>query len=582
MMKKIPENFDWEFYLEHYEDLRNAGLRTKENAETHYLNHGQYENRVFYNKVKKENKDDEKLFKSICKSLIPFLPKEFPIVDKKSKKKSLLVEGRELEHNEFIIKNTIQKLGDGWGHIIYCSKNNIEQIKSICNDISEDIEIRLLDIEITRNYYNNLLLDINFWGEIDCKKVLIYQTDTFILKDFDNSFLEYDYMGANWGPGSHMVFLKKELKIEEDLTNGNGGLSIRSVKNIKDSLKDENFKLKYFKFNFENDLDKIPEDVYFALWCFRNGKVMKDCSLFSIEPSIGYKETLNFDENPFGFHKLYNFDGWEFFIEKFKLNLKINNILKNIENFNDESYEVKKNHELKKCSVSVIITNFNYSKYIVNCVNSIRKNTLKGVEIVIVDDSSTDNSVDIINSLLKKDDTNITAVLKKTNTHLAHSRNLGIDISIGDNIFILDVDNEIYPTCLEKHLNFINKNKLDAAYGIVECFDEEDNFVKEISNKEYDLEKLKRGNYIDAMAMFKKSSILSVGGYGLDMIKNGGVGWEDYELWLIMGFKNYKVGFINESLSKYLIKNNSMLLTDSVKSGKKITTHLNKKFSLNL
>jgi predicted MPP superfamily phosphohydrolase len=42
----LPENFDWEFYLEYYEDLRRTGLKTKEDAETHYLNHGQYENRV--------------------------------------------------------------------------------------------------------------------------------------------------------------------------------------------------------------------------------------------------------------------------------------------------------------------------------------------------------------------------------------------------------------------------------------------------------------------------------------------------------------------------------------------------------
>jgi hypothetical protein len=46
-MKNLPENFDWEFYLEYYEDLRNAGLKTKEDAERHYLNHGQNENRVY-------------------------------------------------------------------------------------------------------------------------------------------------------------------------------------------------------------------------------------------------------------------------------------------------------------------------------------------------------------------------------------------------------------------------------------------------------------------------------------------------------------------------------------------------------
>jgi len=52
----IPKDFDWEFYLEHYEDLRNAGLKTKEDAERHYLNYGQDENRLYkdnYKDIKK-------------------------------------------------------------------------------------------------------------------------------------------------------------------------------------------------------------------------------------------------------------------------------------------------------------------------------------------------------------------------------------------------------------------------------------------------------------------------------------------------------------------------------------------------
>jgi hypothetical protein len=41
MEGKLPINFDWEFYLEYYEDLRLAGLKTEEQVKKHYLNHGQ-------------------------------------------------------------------------------------------------------------------------------------------------------------------------------------------------------------------------------------------------------------------------------------------------------------------------------------------------------------------------------------------------------------------------------------------------------------------------------------------------------------------------------------------------------------
>ena len=48
MKNVLPENFDWKFYLGYYEDLRNAGLKTEEQAKRHYLNNGQFEDRLFY------------------------------------------------------------------------------------------------------------------------------------------------------------------------------------------------------------------------------------------------------------------------------------------------------------------------------------------------------------------------------------------------------------------------------------------------------------------------------------------------------------------------------------------------------
>jgi hypothetical protein len=258
------------------------------------------------------DKLNEDNFIKKCVELIDYLPKEFPIIDKNSKKKSLLVETRELDHNEFVIKNTIQKLGDGWGHIIYCHKNNHNQIKSICKDISKDIEIRLLDFELTRDSYNNLCLDINFWKEIDCDKVLIYQTDTFICKDFDDKFLECDYIGAPWGPGEHSNMLRKVLNLNFDLNFGNGGLSLRSKSKMLEALSDKDYVEKYLSIDGKEHfkLEKIPEDLFFSLYVYKFGKYLDDNSDFSIELVQGiYK--LNLEKIPFGYHKLDKFTGWE-------------------------------------------------------------------------------------------------------------------------------------------------------------------------------------------------------------------------------------------------------------------------------
>ena len=246
-------------------------------------------------KSTRKNVFDWEGFIESCYELTKYLPKEFPIIDKNSNKKSLIVECRELKHNEFVIKNTIQKLGDGWGHIIYCHKNNHNQIKSICDSISDQIEIKLLDKNLDRNGYNNLLLDLNFWNDIDCEKVLIYQTDTFILNDFDSSFLEYDYVGAPWYI-EHAAHIKKNLKIKDDIIIGNGGLSLRSLDNIRENLGSKlNLDLMNNK-DLDTSLDKIPEDLYFSILNEGN-------KLPSFQRALDFSNEIDFIPSSFGLHK---------------------------------------------------------------------------------------------------------------------------------------------------------------------------------------------------------------------------------------------------------------------------------------
>jgi hypothetical protein len=87
------------------------------------------------------------------------------------------------------------------------------------------------------------LLSVDFWEEIDCDKVLIYQTDTFICKKFDESFLEYDYVGGYWGKG-HCNFIEENYN-EKGVCIGNGGLSLRSVNKTKKILKNKKPELFY-------------------------------------------------------------------------------------------------------------------------------------------------------------------------------------------------------------------------------------------------------------------------------------------------------------------------------------------------
>jgi glycosyltransferase involved in cell wall biosynthesis len=218
--------------------------------------------------------------------------------------------------------------------------------------------------------------------------------------------------------------------------------------------------------------------------------------------------------------------------------------------------DVFKKEISKDINISIIITNFNYGHYLDRCISSVIKNTHKKIEIVIVDDCSSDNSLNILKEYLYYP-INITIISKKINTGLSHSRNLGIEYSNSEYIFMLDADNYIYEDCLEEHLKLIEKEKADVVYGIIDCYTNNVK-VSEISNESYNLSKLKNGNYIDSMALYRKSTLLKIGGYDYEMM-NYGFGWEDYELWIKLGLNECKIVNINRSLSYYDKREDSMI-----------------------
>ena len=106
--------------------------------------------------------------------------------------------------------------------------------------------------------------------------------------------------------------------------------------------------------------------------------------------------------------------------------------------------------------VSVIIPVHNSSKYILECLNSVINQTYRNLEIICIDDKSTDNSVELIKSI---NDRRIKLIELNTNSGAAVARNKGIDASTGDYICFLDSDDYWKPRKIEKQLRFI-KNKV--------------------------------------------------------------------------------------------------------------------------
>ena len=103
--------------------------------------------------------------------------------------------------------------------------------------------------------------------------------------------------------------------------------------------------------------------------------------------------------------------------------------------------------------LSIIIPNYNNQKYIELCINSILNQSFKDYEVIVIDDGSTDKSVEIIEQIAKKH--SCIKLIKQYNQNASIARNRGIELAKGKYILFIDSDDYIYD---EKAIgNMINK-----------------------------------------------------------------------------------------------------------------------------
>ena len=98
--------------------------------------------------------------------------------------------------------------------------------------------------------------------------------------------------------------------------------------------------------------------------------------------------------------------------------------------------------------VSVIIAVYNAEKYLVQCLDSVLNQTLKEIEIILVNDGSTDNSMQILEKYQKKDAR--VRVINQENQGAAAARNAGMKLAVGEYLSFLDADDFFSPEMLEE------------------------------------------------------------------------------------------------------------------------------------
>lgn len=118
--------------------------------------------------------------------------------------------------------------------------------------------------------------------------------------------------------------------------------------------------------------------------------------------------------------------------------------------------------------VSVIVPVYNVEQYLEKCLQSIIYQTFKEIEIIIINDGSTDGSAEIIQQYLKKEPRII--LIEQENRGLSGARNVGLSKAKGDYILFVDSDDYLHEECVEKLYRYAEDGKVDTVMYSADIF----------------------------------------------------------------------------------------------------------------
>ncbi|BDA01582.1 glycosyltransferase family 2 protein [Vibrio cholerae] len=158
--------------------------------------------------------------------------------------------------------------------------------------------------------------------------------------------------------------------------------------------------------------------------------------------------------------------------------------------------------------VSIITPSYNCAKTVHKTIQSVQAQTYPHWEMIIVDDCSTDNSVEILNGYAKQDP-RIRVIARKWNAGPAIARNVAIEESKGRFIAFLDSDDSWHPTKLEKQIQFMLDNNVSLSYTSYDKYDSEGKFLGAfIPPSKLSYQDLLKSNSIGCLTAIYDSSLI--------------------------------------------------------------------------
>ena len=207
---------------------------------------------------------------------------------------------------------------------------------------------------------------------------------------------------------------------------------------------------------------------------------------------------------------------------------------------------------MKNDYISIITPTYNSELYISETILSIQNQTFTDWELIITDDYSSDNTVEVIQSFIKKDD-RIRLYKLKSNQGAGVARNHSIKMAKGRYIAFCDSDDQWKKNKLELQINFMNHNDLVLSYSGYDIIDENGKKIRTVHPpKIITLKKILSNNYIGCLTAIYDSKIL--GKQYMPPIRKR----QDWVLWIKILKKIKKTEGLNTSLAIYRVRSNSI------------------------
>lgn len=208
---------------------------------------------------------------------------------------------------------------------------------------------------------------------------------------------------------------------------------------------------------------------------------------------------------------------------------------------------------MKNKDISIIVPIYNAEKYLKKCIDSLLEQTKKELEIILINDGSTDNSEEIIKEYKDKR----IKYFKNKNQGIGKTRNFGIEKAEGKYIMFLDSDDYLDKTACEKMYNKVENEDLDVA--ICDFYKEYDNGnIEEVITPNFNTSSLKDNPDIITEYLSPWAKI-----YSTEMIKKNNIKfvenlkYEDAPFVIEALCCANKIGKVDECLNYYLIHTNS-------------------------